>query len=82
MPVARITVVAVSDLGDEVVVWGRPGDGPDDGVPVGYAFQTKGERAEIRLAERASRLLYGAEVVIEYVVIAEDWNLAGGLSDS
>ncbi len=82
MPVARIRVVAVSDLGDDVVVWGRTEDDLDDCDPVGYAFQAKGEHANIRLAERASKLAYGAEVVIEYVQIAKDWNVATGLATS
>lgn len=63
-------------------MWGRAGDDPDDSDPVGYAFQTKGEHANIRLAERASKLAYGTEVVIEYVAIVEGWNLARGLSTS
>lgn len=82
MPVARITVVAVSDRGDDVVVWGRTERAPDGSGLVGFIFQTKGEHADIRLAEHASELAYGMEVVIEYVVIAKDWNLARGLSTS
>jgi len=79
MPIARIKVTAVSDQGDNVIVWGRTEYVPDDCEPVGYAFQTKGEHADIGLAERASKLVYGTEAVIDYVAIAKDWNLARGL---
>lgn len=65
--------------GDHVIVWGRTEYAPSDSDPVGYAFQTKGERADIGLAERASKLASGTEAVIEYVSIAKDWNLASGL---
>ncbi len=82
MPIVRIKVTAVSDQGDNVIVWGRTEHVPDDSEPVGYAFQTKGEDADIRLAERASRLAYGTEAVIEYAAIAKDWNLARGLTTS
>jgi hypothetical protein len=82
MPIARIKVTAVSDEGDNVVVWGRTEYVPNDSDPVGYAFQTKGEHADIGLAERASKLASGTEAVIEYVSIAKDWNLASGLSVS
>ncbi len=40
MPVARITVTAVSDEGDQIIVWGRPEYGSDDGEPIGFVFQT------------------------------------------
>jgi len=82
MPVARIKVTAVSDHGDDVIVWGRTEHVPADSEPVGYAFQTKGEHADIRLAERASKLAYGTDAVIEYTVITKHWNLARGLSTS
>lgn len=82
MPIARITVSAVSDEGDNVVVWGRTEYVPDDSEPVGYAFQTKGEQADIGLAERASRLAYGTEAVIEYDRMTRDWNVARGLTTS
>jgi hypothetical protein len=82
MPVARITVTAVSDEGDTVVVWGRTEHAPDDSEPIGYAFQTKGENADIGLAERASRLPYGTEAVIDFAAMAKDWNLARGLATS
>ncbi|MEA2023767.1 MAG: hypothetical protein U9N79_05670 [Actinomycetota bacterium] len=82
MPIARIKVTAVSDEGDNVIVWGRTEYVPNDSEPVGYAFQTKGERADIGLAERASKLASGTEAVIEYVPIAKHWNLASGLSAS
>ncbi len=82
MPIAWIKVTAVSDAGDNVVVWGRTEYVPKDSDPVGFAFQTKGEHADIGLAERASKLASGTEAVIEYVSIAKDWNLASGLSVS
>ncbi len=82
MPIARITVSAVSDEGDNVIVWGRAEHVPDDSEPVGYAFQTKGAHADIGLAERASRMACGTEAVIEYASITKDWNLARGLSTS
>lgn len=78
MPIARITVTAVSDEGDNVIVWGRP-EHADDSEPVGYAFQTKGEHADVGLAERASRLSAGAEAVIDYAPVADEWNVARGL---
>lgn len=56
MPVARITVTAVSDEGDTVIVWGRTEHTPEGSEPVGFAFQTKGEDSDVGLAERASRL--------------------------
>jgi hypothetical protein len=75
MPTARITVAAVSDEGDNVVVWGRPEHAPPEGEPIGFVFQTKGEQADIELAERASRLEFGAQVVIDYTPLAGGWNL-------
>jgi hypothetical protein len=71
MPVARITVTAVSDEGDTVIVWGRPENAPNDS-----------EQADVGLAERASRLARGTEAAIDYTSIAGDWNLARGLSAS
>ncbi|RLE14471.1 MAG: hypothetical protein DRJ28_05645, partial [Actinobacteria bacterium] len=56
MPIARITITAVSDEGDNVIVWGRTEHVPDDSEPVGYTFQTKGPHADPGLAERASNL--------------------------
>jgi hypothetical protein len=82
MPIARTTVTAVSDEGDNVIVWGRPEHAPDDSEPVGFAFQTKGNRADVGLAERASRLASGAEADIDCVSVTVDWNLAKGLSVS
>jgi len=82
MPVARITVTAVSDEGDNVIVWGRPQHAPDDSEPIGFVFQTKGEQADVGLAERASRLAYGTVAVIEYAAVTIDWNVARGLSAS
>jgi hypothetical protein len=82
MPLARITVTAVSDEGDNVVVWGRSEDAPDDSEPVGFAFQAKGEQADVGLAERASRLASGTEAVIDYTSVTAAWNLARGLLTS
>ena len=82
MPIARITVAAVSDEGDNVVVWGRPEHGPPEGEAIGFVFQTKGEQADIRLAERASRLVDGTEVAIDYIPVTGGWNLGRGLSPS
>lgn len=82
MPVERITVTAVTDEGDNVIVWGRPEDAADDTEPVGFVFQTKGEQADVGLAERASRLARGTEVVIGYAAVAEGWNIARELSVS
>ncbi|RLE15184.1 MAG: hypothetical protein DRJ28_04530 [Actinobacteria bacterium] len=82
MPIARITITSVSDEGDNVIVWGRTEHVPDDSEPVGYTFQTKGPHADTGLAERASKLAFGMEAVIEYASIAKDWNLARGLSSS
>ncbi len=82
MPIARITVTAVSDEGDNVIVWGRPEHAADDSAPIGFTFQTKGEQADFGLAERASRLARGTEAVIDYASVADDWNIARGLSAS
>ena len=82
MPVARITVTAVTDEGDNVIVWGRAEHAADDTEPVGFVFQTKGARADVELAERASRLARGTEVVIGYASVADEWNIARELSAS
>jgi hypothetical protein len=39
---AHITLTAVTDEGDTVIVWSRPKDAPDDTEPDGYVFQAKG----------------------------------------
>jgi hypothetical protein len=80
MPTTRITVTGVSDEGDNVVVWGRPEHAPPEGEPIGFVFQTKGEQADIELAERASRLVVGAHAAIQYTSLAGGWNLGTGLS--
>lgn len=77
MPVARITVTAVSDEGHQVVVWGTPSHRP--GERVGYVFATKGADADTELAERASRLMAEAEVVVDYTFVTDGWNLARGM---
>lgn len=74
MPIARVTVAAVSDEGDTVVVWGRPAAGA--GGLVGFAFQAKGDQSDVDAAERASRLAVGTAAVIEYAAIADGWNIA------
>ena len=80
MPIVRITVTAVSDEGDNVIVWGRPEHAPSEGEPTGFAFQTKGEQADIALAERASRLVGGTKAAIDYIPVAGGWNLGRRLS--
>ena len=82
MPIAHITVTAVSDEGDNVVVWGRSEHAPSENEPVGFVFQTKGEQADIGLAERASRLVDGTEAAIDYIPVATGWNLGRGLPAS
>ena len=82
MPIARITVTAVSDEGDNVIVWGRSEHAPSEGDPIGFVFQTKGEQADVALAERASRLVDGTEAAIDYVPVAGGWNLGRGLPTS
>ena len=82
MPIVRITVTAVSDEGDNVIVWGRSEHAPSEGDPIGFVFQTKGEQADIGLAERASRLVDGTETAIDYTPVAGGWNLGRGLSTS
>ena len=82
MPIARITVTAVSDEGDNVIVWGRTEHATEGSEPVGCVFQTKGPHADIGLAERASRMACGTEAVIEYVPMLKDWNVARGMSSS
>ena len=83
MPIARITVTAVTDEGDNVIVWGRPEHAAaDDGEPFGFVFQTKGGQADVGVAERASRLASGTKVVVGYASVADKWNLARGLSAS
>jgi hypothetical protein len=82
MPIARIKVTAVSDEGDNVVVWGRSEHATDESEPIGFVFQLKGEDADVGLAERASRLAYGTETVIDYAAVAVGWNVARGLSAS
>ena len=81
MPTARITVTGVSDEGDNVVVWGSLEHAPPKGEPIGFVFQTKGEQADVELAERASRLVVGAHVVIDYTPLAGGWNLGTLLLD-
>jgi hypothetical protein len=82
MPTARITVTAVSDEGDNVIVWRRPEGASDDAEPLGYVFQAGGDHDTVALAERASRLAAGTEAVIEYTTVVDGWNLGRGLSAS
>ena len=39
MPIVRITVTAVSDEGDNVIVWGRPEHAPSEGEPIGQRYE-------------------------------------------
>jgi len=80
MPIARIAVTAVSDEGDSVIVWGRLEHASNESKPIGFVFQARSEQADVALAERASQLAGGTVVVIDYTSIADDWNLARGLS--
>jgi hypothetical protein len=80
MPLARITVTSVTDEGHHVAVWGVPEHG--SGEPVWVAFPTKGDDADVGLADRASRLARGAEVMIDYTAVTDGWNVARGLSVS
>jgi len=77
MSATRIIVTAVSDEGDTVVVWGRPGHAFDDGEPIGFAFHAK---TDVGSAERASRLACGDVVVIDSTPVAGGWNRALGLT--
>jgi len=76
MPIARITVISVSDEGDQVIVRGSQGDG----APMAFVFGTKGADADPAMAERASRLRTGDLAVIDYAVVADGWYRARGLS--
>lgn len=78
VPRSRIIVAAVADEGDTVIVWGRPAT--DGGDPIGFAFHTKGEHADVAIAERASRLAVGTEAVIDYTAVADGWNVARNLA--
>lgn len=80
MLTTRVTVTAVWDQGDTVIVWGRPEHAAEDSEPIGFVFQAKGAQADVDLAEQASRLARGTEAVIGYVPVADDWNLATRLS--
>jgi len=80
MPTARISVTAVSDEGDSVIIWGRTDQGGSDREPIGYVFRSEGDRDTVALSERASRLASGTEIVIDYVVVTGEWCRALGLS--
>ena len=56
----------------------HPGDHARDET-VAYVFLCKGEGADVGLAEQASRLARGTNVVVEYSVIDASWRLASGL---
>ncbi len=60
-------------------MWGRLDRAPNESEPVGFVFRAKGDRSNIELAERASRLGSGTEVAIDYAPVANGWNLASGL---
>jgi hypothetical protein len=80
MPVARVTVTAVNDEGDTVIVWGRPHHAADNTEPVGYAFQTKGDHDAAALAEQASRLAAGTAAIIDHTPVVDGWNIARSLT--
>ena len=64
---------------DTVVVRGHPIEDSFDTSEVAFVFQTKGERGDIALAENASRLAAGDDVVVEYLPVDVSWNAATGL---
>lgn len=80
MPTARVTVTAVSDEGDTVIVWGRPPGARSDSQPIGYAFRAESDPGTVALAEQASRLAAGTEAVIDYVAVTGEWCRARGLA--
>ena len=80
MPTAHITVTAVTDEGDTVIVWGRPGDAPGDAEPDGYVFQSKGVHDTVSLAEEASRVAAGTAAIIDHTPVVDGWHVASGLT--
>jgi hypothetical protein len=82
MPIARITVTAVTDEGNHVILWGRPERAKPGTGPVGFAFLAKGDGVDAALAERASRLTSGTEATIDFSPVVDGWNLGRGLSAS
>jgi glycerol kinase len=73
MPTTRVTVVAVSDEGDTVIVWGRT-VGEPQGTAVAFACRAKDAPYDADLAERASRLAPGAEIDVDVVPVVDGWN--------
>jgi len=82
MPLARVSVVSVSDEGDSVIVWGRSDSAPEDSELIGYVFGAEGGRDSRALAERASRRASGALATIDYMAVTGEWRRARGLSCS
>jgi len=76
MPFASVAVTAASDEGDTVIVWGTPDGASGEGEPVGFVFHSSGERGDRQTAMRASRLVRGVEVRIEYSPVSVGWNIA------
>ena len=74
-----LTVIAVSDEGDTVVVHGLPTNAEPGTERVAVVFRAKTRDADPALAERASRLRPGTAVVVEYVIIDAGWHLGRGL---
>ena len=50
-----------------MIIWGRSEHAAHEDEPIGFVFQTKGEQADIALAERASRLVGGTEAAIDQI---------------
>ena len=68
-PIRSISVAAVSDEGQSVVVWGWTDDAPDDREPVGYVVWAEGDGHTVVSAEGASRLVSGTEAAVEYTAV-------------
>jgi hypothetical protein len=80
MAAALVTVTAVSDEGNQVIVWGRVAH-PETGTDaVGFVFRATGDDANAELAEQASRLRRDSTVIIEYRPVVGGWNLATKMS--
>ena len=75
-----VTVTAVSDEGNQVIVWGRVAPARSGTHAIGFVFRAAGEDADVMLAEQASRLRRGAMVIIEYRPVVDGWNLATELT--
>ena len=80
MPAALVTIGAVSDEGNQVIVWGRVVHAESGIDAIGFVFRATGDDAEAELAERASRLRRDEMVIIEYRPVVAGWNLATKLT--